>query len=413
MPAPRRRSAPLAALVAVLVALALVALGAWIGARHPEALPAPVRTALAGPESNRVVREALDRIERSYYRKIPSDKLADDAIAGVVARLDDRFSQYFTPAEYRRFKDAQSSRFTGVGVAVAEDPLGLRVVHVYDGSPAQRAGIRRGDRFIAAGGRSLKGLSSDRATALVKGPQGTDVRLTVRRAGRDRTLTVRRAQVAVPVVESAMREVCDRKIGVVSLSQFSSGAHGELYTALRRLVRRGARAIVFDLRGNGGGLVDEAQLVASAFLRDGAVVTTRGRSVPERTLEATGEPIVPAGTPLVVLTDEGTASASEIVAGALQDHGRAKLVGRRTFGKGVFQEVIELSNGGALDITAGQYFTPKGRNLGGRGTDRGAGLQPDVKVADGSGTRGDGTLAVGLRTVAREAGCQSAAGGAR
>ncbi len=153
-------------------------------------------------------------------------------------------------------------------------------------------------------------------------------------------------------------------------SQFSSGAHAEVYAALQRLKARGAQAYVFDLRENGGGLVDEAQLIASAFLSDGKIVTTRGRNVPTRTLNATGRPIVPKA-PLVVLVDRGTASASEIVAGALQDRGRAKLVGTRTFGKGVFQEVIELSNGGALDITAGQYFTPNGRNLGGRGVREG------------------------------------------
>ena len=174
----------------------------------------------------------------------------------------------------------------------------------------------------------------------------------------------------MPVVASTLREVCGKKVGVVALAQFSSGAHAEVYAALRRASRSAARrAYVLDLQGNGGGLVDEAQLIASAFLEDGPIVTTRGRSVPERTLTATGDPII-AKAPLVVLVNRGTASASEIVAGALQDRGRAKLVGTRTFGKGVFQEVLELSNGGALDITAGQYFTPKGRNLGGRGVRR-------------------------------------------
>ena len=188
-----------------------------------------------------------------------------------------------------------------------------------------------------------------------------------------------RRAISVPVVASLMKTVCGKKIGIVALSSFTSGAHAEVYAALQKLKKQGAEAYIFDLRNNGGGLVDEAQLIASAFLSDGPIVTTRGRNVRTRTLEATGEPIVPKA-PLVVLTNGGTASASEIVAGALQDRGRATLIGEKTFGKGVFQQVIELSNGGALDITAGQYFTPKGRNLGGKGVAQGAGLKPDLLV---------------------------------
>jgi carboxyl-terminal processing protease len=407
MPSRRRRFLPylITALVAFVAGLAVLAVGIWIGGRHPDAVPKPVRASLTGPEAGRVVNEALREIEESYYRKIPSSQLADTAIAGAVKELNDRFSNYFTPAEYRRFKEAQGSRFTGIGVTVAEDPAGLRVMQVFDGSPARRAGIRTGDLIVRAEGESLKGKDSAAATALIKGPSGTDVRVTVRRDGKDRDLTLTRSQVTVPVVASTLREVCGQKIGVVALSQFSSGAHAEVYAAIERLEKRGAEAFVFDLRGNGGGLVDEAQLVASAFLPDGKVVTTRGRSVPERTLEATGSPVVDEDTPVVVLVDRGTASASEIVAGALQDRDRATIVGTRTFGKGVFQEIIELTNGGALDITAGQYFTPKGRNLGGRGVAAGTGLQPDVKAKDDPDTRVDEGLRTALDEAAGKAGC--------
>jgi carboxyl-terminal processing protease len=159
---------------------------------------------------------------------------------------------------------------------------------------------------------------------------------------------------------------------------------------------------VLDLRHNGGGLVKEAQLVASAFLAEGRIVSLRGRGVEPQTLDATGDPIA-RSTPLVVLVDRDTASASEIVAGALQDRNRAKIVGTRTFGKGVFQEVIELRNGGALDITAGQYFTPKGRNLGGGGVKQGAGIQPDVKASDDRKTPRDEGLDRALKVLAGEA----------
>ncbi len=399
MPSRRRRHLLLTVLGLLVAGVCVLALGVWIGGRHPESVPKPVRTALTGDDDRRVVNEALDLIQSTYYRKIPRSQLADDAIAGVVAKLNDRFSNYFTPAEYARFQQTQTSSFTGVGVSVAPDPKGLRVVNVFDGSPAKRAGIVAGDLFVAVNGKTLAGVSGDVATTRIKGPSGTDVTLTVAHDGKRRNVTMTRSEVSVPVVASTLREACGKKIGVVGLSQFSSGAHAEVYAALKRLDKRGAQAFVFDLRGNGGGLVDEAQLIASAFLPDGKIVTTRGRNVPERTLDATGDPVVPKGDDVVVLVDRNTASASEIVAGALQDRGRAKLVGTRTFGKGVFQEVIELSNGGALDITAGQYFTPNGRNLGGQGVKTGTGLKPDVAAKDDPKTRADEAMRVALRTA--------------
>jgi carboxyl-terminal processing protease len=194
--------------------------------------------------------------------------------------------------------------------------------------------------------------------------------------------------VTVPVVASQLRSSGGCQVGVVRLSQFSSGAHAEVYAALRKLQKRGAKVFVLDLRDNGGGLVSEAQLIASAFLKDGPIVTTRGRAVKEQTLRATGDPVVPTA-PMSVLVNGDTASASEIVTGALQDRDRAKVVGTETFGKGVFQEVLELSNGGALDITAGQYFTPKGRNLGGKGVSTGKGIIPDVRAKDDPKTKTD------------------------
>jgi carboxyl-terminal processing protease len=305
-----------------------------------------------------------------------------------VAKLGDRFSNYFDPAAYKRFKDAQNSEFSGVGLQVAKHPKGLRVEAVYDGSPAKRAGLRAGDVIVAADGHDLAGMSQDASVALVKGPPGSDVRLTWIRGTQRQTKSVARSTVTVPVVASQLRAARGCKVGVVRLSQFSSGAHAEVYAALRKLQKRGAKVFVLDLRDNGGGLVSEAQLIASAFLADGPIVTTRGRAVREQTLRATGDPVVPKA-PVAVLVNSGTASASEIVTGALQDRGRAKVVGTETFGKGVFQEVLELSNGGALDITAGQYFTPKGRNLGGKGVAKGKGIIPDVRAQDDPKTRTD------------------------
>ncbi len=374
--------------------------GIYIGG-HPQLLPGFVRDRLVGDQETRVVAEALDEVSDSYYRDVPGSALADAAVKGIVESLDDRFSNYFTAKEYASFQMSQDSEFSGIGTTVQPDPLGLRVAQVFDESPAQRAGVRVDDLIVSADGKSLKGLAQEAATARVKGPKGTDVRLGLKRGARELKLTVTRATVSVPQVESKIAEFDDTKYGVVALAQFGGGAHAEVYEAIRKVVKAGAKGIVFDLRANGGGLVSEAQLVASAFLKDGKIVTTRGRNVAERTLKATGDPVAPR-VPLVVLVDKNTASASEIVAGALQDRGRAKVVGTKTFGKGVFQEVIELSNGGALDITAGQYFTPSGRNLGGKGVKTGAGIKPDVAAEDDPKTKADEGLRGALRTLAAQ-----------
>jgi carboxyl-terminal processing protease len=191
------------------------------------------------------------------------------------------------------------------------------------------------------------------------------------------------------------------KVAYVKLTSFTSGAHGEVDQAVRGLVKKGAEAVVLDLRDNGGGLLNEAVLVSSIFIPEGKIVTTRGRSRPERVFEATGSSIS-TKIPVAVLVNGESASASEIVTGALQDRHRAKVVGTRTFGKGVFQEIKQLSNGGALDITVGEYFTPSGRNLGGGGPKKGAGITPDVKARDDRATKRDEALGVALKTLARE-----------
>jgi carboxyl-terminal processing protease len=367
----------LASLVLVLVVLGA---GIYLGG-HPSGLPGFVRDPLVGDQDTRVIDEALDRVHETYYRDIPKKQLANESIRGIVTSLKDRFSNYFDPQQYAKFQQQQSGEFAGIGVQVTKATDGLRIVEVYDDSPASRAKIEVGDLVVRVNGRALKGRTSDQSVALIQGRIGTDVKLGIRHKKTERDVTLTRATISVPVVASQIKTTGGRKLGVVRLAQFSSGAHAEVAQAVRKELKAGVKGIVFDLRDNPGGLVTEAQLVASAFLPDGKIVTTKGRAVPSRTLSATGDPVAPK-TPLVVLVNRNSASAAEIVAGALQDRKRAPLVGTRTFGKGVFQEVIDLSNGGALDITAGQYFLPSGRNLGGKGTSTGSGLTPDVSATD-------------------------------
>jgi carboxyl-terminal processing protease len=397
----RRRRRSYTPLLVVLLPIVLIA-GVWLGG-HPDNLPGFARDAFVGDSEGRLYDEALDTITDNYYRKVDKDKLTDQSLGAAVKSLDDRFSAYFDPKAYKEFEEATDGAFEGVGMNVAEDKRGLRVLTVFDGSPAQRGGIKPRDIITAVDGRSLAGKTSEQATTLIKGPAGTAVKLTVQ-TGKDapRDIPLKRARVDVPVVESEMREYGTMKVAHVRLAGFTSGAHGEVRKAVDGLLDKGAKGVVLDLRNNGGGLLNEAVLVSSIFISDGTIVSTDGRTRPKRVFEATGGAI-DGKIPVVVLVNGESASASEIVTGALQDRHRAEVVGTHTFGKGVFQEVRQLSNGGALDITVGEYFTPSGRNLGGGGVKQGAGIQPDVKAEDDPKTKQrDEALDVAVETVARE-----------
>ena len=368
----------------VIVLAATLLAGMWLGG-HSSVLPDELQD-LVTDDQVAEVSDALSRVEDDFYRGIDDDDLTDDAIRGAVEGLGDRFSHYFDPEEYKRFREVTDAKFSGIGVTVTQIDDGLRIGQVYEKSPARKAGLREGDVILAANGQDLEGKAEEAATGLIKGPAGTVVTLTVRRGGDRLRKRVERAEISIPVVSAQRRKRGGKEYAVIRLEGFSSGAHAEVYKAVREAERDDVAGIVFDLRANPGGLVEEARLVASAFLPEGEIVTTKGRSVDEQVYRATGDPVAPK-TPLVVLVDGSSASASEIVAGALQDRGRAKLVGTSTFGKGVFQEVVELDNGGALDLTVGQYFLPSGRNLGGKGTARGDGLKPDVTARDDPDTR--------------------------
>lgn len=372
----------------MVLAPILLVIGLYLGG-HPEDLPGFLRSAFVSSPQTQVVDEAIQRISADYYRPIPTNKLDNASISGVVASLGDRFSHYLAPVEYREF--TSPPHFTGIGVSVATQLAanrGLLIERVFNSSPAARAGLKAGDVIVAVNGRKLAPLSAEAATALIRGLPGTNVQLGIQAPANGsphtrhplRNVKITRAVVSEPVVESLTKTVHGAKLGIVALASFSPGSHVEVREAVEREVHEHVRGIVFDLRGNGGGLVEEAQLIASIFIPKGqTIVTTRGRAVPTQVLVATGNSI-PASIPVVVLVDANTASSSEIVTAALQDHHRATVVGTHTFGKGVFQEEQPLSNGGALDITVGEYFTPNGRNLGGGGVKEGAGVIPEVRV---------------------------------
>ena len=378
-----------AAAAAVLVALAI---GLYLGG-HPTKLPGFMRDVFV-EESASLQAEATQTIEDNFIQKVPDEQLRNASVQGMVRSLHSRFSHYFTPAQNKLFEQSTSGEFSGVGMTVVERKKGLEVAGVFKDSPAKRAGIKTGDLIIAVNGRSIAGESSDVSTARIKGKPGTFVRLTIETpGGKRRTIRVQRQTIRVPVVQGKIDSVSGKKLGVVGLSSFISGAHGEVGAELRNLQKRGADGFVLDLRANGGGLLDEAVLVSSLFIPDGVIVTTKGRTRPKRVFDAAGDTVTK--KPVVVLVDKGTASASEIVTAALHERLGAPVVGQRTFGKGVFGQVFELSNGGALDLIVGNYYTPKGRNLNGKG------IPPNVPAVDKRGTKRDEALDKALATLAK------------
>jgi carboxyl-terminal processing protease len=386
-----------AGLVAAL--LATLATGLWVGG-HPGTMPPPLRD-LFVDDSAGLTAEATELIEGNYYRPVDDGRLADASMRGMVRDLrrrhGDRFSEYLSAPMLARFNEEIDGRFSGIGLSVVPVRRGLRVVEVFEPSPAAEAGIEAGETVVSVDGRSIAGLESEAATARIKGPQGSQVTVGVRRrpGGEVRRLKLTRAEIEVPVVSTKVRTVDGTKLGYLRLAAFSSGAHGAVRDAVRRLRRRGVEGIVLDLRANGGGLLEEAVLTASVFLpEDEVVVETRSRTQGRTVHETRGGNLPP--LPIAVLIDRGTASAAEILAAALADNAGAVLVGGRSFGKGVFQQEIGLSNGGALKLTVGEYFTPEGVNLAGEGID------PDIESSDVQSTPLDEPLERALSALAAQ-----------
>ncbi len=341
---------------------------------------APLREAVLPDTGDVRASEAQDIIESSYFRETDAAELEDASVEGMVRRLrrqnDDRFSHYFDAETYERFESSTSGEFSGIGTTVSEVKRGLRIARVFEDTPAEEAGIEEGDLIVAVEGEPIAGEASSAVAARIQGPRGTEVELTVvdGDSGERRDMTIERAAVRIPAVEGRIRKKVGREIAYVRLATFSQGAHGELRAEIERLYRKGAEGLVLDLRGNGGGLLQEAVLVTSIFQAEGPVVVTEGRTRPRETLEATGDALEP--RPMAVLIDGDTASASEIVAAALQQNDIATLVGTKTFGKGTFQEVIELDGGAALDLTVGEYLTADGSSI----LDKG--VTPNLRVAE-------------------------------
>lgn len=375
--------------------------GLWLGG-HPAKLPEFLRKPFVGSAAGLNV-EATEVIKDNYYRPVGSTELSNSSLQGMVRELrkrhHDRFSEYFSPESLEGFNQEIEGRFSGVGLSVVPVKRGLRAVQVFHGSPADKAGIATGDTIVSVNGDSIAGQSSTEATDKIKGPEGTEVTLGVLDAKSDKVkdLKLTRAEVALPNVSSRVVTVKGRKLGYIRMLSFSEGVHALLANAVRKVEREGAEGIVLDLRGNPGGLLEEAVLSAGVFLPRGeVVVSTKSRTQGDSVHETSGGNLPK--LPLVLLIDRGTASAAEILTAALADDAGATVVGTRSYGKGVFQEEKGLSNGGALKLTVGEYFTPNGVNLA-----RSGGIHPDVKVSDNPRTAVDEGKQRALEVLAGQA----------
>jgi carboxyl-terminal processing protease len=381
-------------IVVALVALALLA-GTVVGGQV-----GPIRDAVDdvfGAKEEDPTAEAIDVIEDDYFHTVDTKDLQNASISAIVSqikrRYDDRFSHYLNPSEYDRFK--QGARLSGVGIAVTEVPRGLRVATVYKGTPAREANIQHGDLITAVNGESIAGKDAEVVTSRIRGPAGTQVTLTIASPeGSARDVTLTRREVEIPQVSGRIETARGVELGYARLAGFFPGAHGELRREVEKLYGKGAQGLVLDMRANGGGLLTEAVLVSSIFVPSGPIVSTEGRTQRARTLDATGNALP--RHPMVVLINRDTASASEIVAAALEQSGIAIVVGMTSFGKGTFQEVIPLDNGGALDLTVGEYLTRDGTSI------NGTGITPQVKAKDNPDTKPDEGLDRALQVLRRQ-----------
>lgn len=383
----------------VVMLVAGLMIGASSGGRQMlrQVLPAGFAEAWLGHGSGFELQdEVLDRLESTYYEEFDAASLADDAIRGMLGGLDDPYTAYFSPEEYAQLLEHTEGTYSGVGMVVELLNDLPTVVSTFKDSPAQEAGVQAGDIIVMVNGESVQGLDLDQVVARIKGEAGTTVDMEFYRPpagyltdaaqeeatgelpadGQTVVLSMVRQEIVTLVLESQMLDAGEVRVAYIDFYTFSEGSGQKLREAVRQAVEEeGAEAIILDLRSNGGGLVKESVAVASVFVESGAVVTTtQGLHSPQEVLRATGQAYE--DVTLYVLVGQFTASASEIVSGALQDHDRAVIVGTITFGKGLVQSLLQLSNGGAVKITSAVYLTPSGADINGKG------VVPDVEAPD-------------------------------
>ena len=352
--------------VCIFVSLLVGVVGFAVGTRYQSL--GSGRAQLDFSELNDIYATLNDRFDG----KLDRTKLMQGAAAGMVAAAGDPYTVYLTADDARALTDDLSGSFEGIGIEIGQDSEGrLEIVSVLDDSPALEAGLRAQDVITGINDESTLSWTPDKAVDQIRGPSGSTVKLAILRDGATQEFSITRARITNPSVRS---EIVDG-IGYLRISRFGDDTASLTEQAATQFKEANVKGIILDLRGNGGGYVDSAQAIASLWLKPGSVVVQerRGDRVFD-TLKASGDPTL-LDVPTVVLIDGGSASASEIVAGALRDNGAAKLVGEESYGKGSVQELLTLRSGAGLKVTVAKWYTPKGSNINGDG------LSPDVEVS--------------------------------
>jgi carboxyl-terminal processing protease len=327
-------------------------------------------------EDLRTFTEIFGRIKRDYVEPVSDKKLLEDAIRGMLTGLDPH-SAYLIAEEYQELKEGTTGQFGGLGIEVTMENGFVKVVSPIDDTPAQRAGIKTGDLIVRLDDQPVKGMSLNDAVKIMRGEPGSKILLTVVREGEEAPLkiTITRDIIKVKSVKSRMLE---KDYGYVRISSFQSKTGESLKDAVAELKKEnagGLKGLVLDLRNNPGGVLNAAVEVSDAFIKSGLIVYTEGRiENSEMRFNASPDDIID-GAPIVVLINAGSASASEIVAGALQDQKRAVIIGEKSFGKGSVQTILPTSNGAAVKLTTARYYTPSGRSI------QAEGIEPDIALA--------------------------------
>ena len=339
--------------------------------------PAPATNKAAPPlpwEEVRMLADVMQLVKEQYVEPVDDKTLIKGAIRGLLGNLDPH-SDFLDKDAYSDMQSLTSGEFNGIGIDVGEDDDGaIVVVAPIDGTPAARAGIQSGDELLEVNGTSLDGLSLDQASELLRGKPGTAVTLTLLPVDADKPRTVKLVREQIHVA-SARGELLQKGYGYLRISDFGDDTPGAVSESLKQLVKKNGAplaGLVMDMRNNPGGLLDSATAVADDFLDDGLIVSARGRASDSSFVKHATPGDLLNGAPLVVLVNEGTASAAEIVAGALKDDRRALIVGEQTFGKGSVQTVIPLPQGDAIKLTTALYYTPSGHSI------QAEGIMPDV-----------------------------------
>lgn len=361
--------------IILVILFLVVAIGSFFGGSIYGSLNSPVILPGGGGSSTNdgsfdKLFEVKDVLHQQYYQDIGDEALLEGAIKGMVDAVGDPYTVFFNQEEYQEFQDDGQGNYVGIGVMVGIKEDKIVVITPFEGSPAYEAGIRAGDFILKVEGVEYKGSEMDKAVSVIKGEEGKPVTLTISQNGIEKEVTIVRASITLVNVQS---EMVAGNIGHVTMLQFTNNTAKQVREAMEELKAQGAEGYILDLRGNPGGYLDEAVDTASLFVEKGkTVLYTLDKAQQKREYLSKGGDFI--GAPLVVLLDEGSASASEVVAGALKDYKAATIVGQKSFGKGIVQMVFNVGNKEGVKVTVSSYYSPNGINI------HGEGILPDVEV---------------------------------